>query len=77
SVVSPLKMKSLVAAEKRYIYGALVDRFVPPIQVQRLAAHWDVDNVHWYPGSHLSFPFHSGVADYIASAMQETLLDDD
>jgi len=79
AVVSPLAMKPLVAVGKRYIYGALVDRFVPPAQVQRLASHWDVGNVHWYPGSHLSFPFHRGVADYIAGAMKETLLvsDDD
>ena len=74
AVVSPLVMKPVVPVGKRYIYGALVDRFVPPAQVQRLATHWQVDQVHWYPGSHLSFPFHNDVADFIASVMRDTVL---
>jgi hypothetical protein len=74
TVVSPLVMKPVVPVEKRYIYGALGDRFVPPAEVQRLAAHWGVDKVHWYPGSHLSFPFHDDVSDFIASAMKDTVL---
>jgi pimeloyl-ACP methyl ester carboxylesterase len=74
TVVSPLAMKPVVAIEKRFIYGALGDRFVPPAEVQRLATHWGLDKVHWYPGSHLSFPFHKDVSDFIASAMKNTVL---
>ncbi len=74
AVVSPLAMRSVVPAERRYIYGALADRFIPPAEVLRLAAHWELESVHWYPGSHLSFPFHDSVSDYIASAMKSTVL---
>ena len=40
SVVSPLALMPRVAHERRYIFGAVADRLVPPDQVRDLWEHW-------------------------------------
>jgi len=71
--VSPLAMKSQVPHNRRYIYAGLLDRWVRPGNVKTLWQHWDEPSIHWYHGSHLSFPFEKSVHKYVDEALQEAL----
>jgi dienelactone hydrolase len=71
--VAPLMLRPRVALEKRFIFGALADRFVPAPQVEALWRHWDKPAIHWYPGAHLGFRFHSSVRQFIERALDATL----
>ena len=73
-VVSPLAMDALVPAERRYIYAGIGDQFVPSTIVHKLWDHWGRPRTHWYPGAHLSFPWHNGVGEFVACAVRDTLL---
>lgn len=72
--VSPLMLKPRIARHRRFIFGALADRFVPPPQVEALWRHWDRPEISWYPGGHLSFRFHSSVREFVDRALGATLL---
>jgi hypothetical protein len=72
--VAPLVLRPQLARDRRFIFGALADRFVPPPQVEALWRHWDQPEILWYPGSHLGFRFHSAVRDFIDRALGATLL---
>jgi pimeloyl-ACP methyl ester carboxylesterase len=74
SPVSPLMLQPKVPRERRYMFGALADRFVPPGQVEALWRHWDKPEIVWYPGSHLGFRFHQPVRDLVDRALHETML---
>lgn len=71
--VSPLAMPSLVAHDRRYIYAGLLDRWVRPGNVKTLWEHWDEPSIHWYHGSHLSFPFEKSVHNYVDDALRQAL----
>jgi len=71
--VSPLAMQSLVPQDRRYIFAGLLDRWVRPGNVKTLWEHWDEPSIHWYQGSHLSFPFEKSVNNYVDAALAESL----
>ncbi|MDB4110183.1 alpha/beta hydrolase, partial [bacterium] len=71
--VSPLAMQPLVAHDRRYIYAGLLDRWVRPGNVKTLWEHWGQPSIHWYNGSHLSFPFEKSVKRYVDGALREAL----
>lgn len=71
--VSPLAMETKVAHDRRYIYAGLLDRWVRPGNVKTLWEHWDQPSIHWYQGSHLSFPFEKPVKRYVDDALREAL----
>jgi len=71
--VSPLAMESKVPHDRRYIYAGLLDRWVRPGNVKTLWEHWDQPSIHWYQGSHLSFPFEKSVKTYVDDALLESL----
>ena len=50
-VVSPLRLPPLLPKEKRFIYAAVADRFVPAAQVRALEAHWEHPATCWYPAT--------------------------
>lgn len=72
SVVSPLRFECRVPLDRRYIYAGLLDRWVRPGNVHTLWRHWDEPSIHWYEGSHLSFPFERSVTNYVDAALRET-----
>lgn len=72
--VAPLALRPRIAHDRRFIFGALADRFVPPPQVEALWRHWDKPEIHWYPGGHLGFRFHSSVRGFVGRALGATLL---
>jgi dienelactone hydrolase len=72
--VSPLALRPRLPRERRFIFGGLADRFVPPPQVEALWRHWEKPTIHWYPGGHLSFRFHRSVRDFVDRALRDTLL---
>lgn len=71
--VSPLAMVPQVPLERRFIFGALADRFVPPPQVEALWRHWERPPILWYPGGHLGFRFHASVRNFVDRALDATL----
>jgi pimeloyl-ACP methyl ester carboxylesterase len=71
--VAPLVLQPRVALDKRFIFGGLVDRFVPPPQVEALWRHWGEPEIHWFPGSHLGFRLHHSVRDFVDRALDATL----
>jgi hypothetical protein len=40
-----------IPRERRFIFGALADRFVPPRQVEALWRHWERPEICWYPAA--------------------------
>ena len=72
-VVSPLRLDPLLPRERRFIYAGVADRFVPAADVLQLWEHWERPEIQWYPGAHLSFPWHPPVADFLARAVRATL----
>jgi dienelactone hydrolase len=72
--VAPLQMAPRIPRERRFIFGAVADRFVPPGQVEALWRHWEQPEIEWYPGSHLGFRFHDTVRTFVDRALHATLL---
>jgi pimeloyl-ACP methyl ester carboxylesterase len=69
-VISPLAMPP--KTERRYIFAGLADRLISPDQVLVLARHWQVEDIVWYAGTHLSFGGESVVSRLILRALQES-----
>lgn len=67
--VSPLALAPRLARERRYLFGAMADRFVPPRQVEALWRHWDEPEIAWYPGAHLTFWWHPRVSQFVTRAL--------
>ena len=61
SVVSPLSLSPRVVWERRFLFGGLIDRFVPFRHVQQLWDHWEQPRAVFYEGSHLSFTWEDEV----------------
>ena len=70
-VISPLDLKPLVPRERRYIFGAVGDRLVPPDQVRDLWLHWERPRIVWYQGGHLSFRAHAAVRRLVRDGLHE------
>jgi len=67
--VGPLNFAPRVPHERRYLFGATADRFVPPRQVEALWRHWDEPAIEWYAGAHLTFWWHPEVREFVARAL--------
>ncbi len=72
-VVSPLAMDPQVPGAHRYIYAGLADRFVPPVVTERLWEHWGQPDICWYPGAHLSVPWHGEAIGFLRQALEASL----
>lgn len=72
--VSPLALQPRIPPERRFIFGAMADRFVSTDQVETLWRHWDQPEILWYPGAHLGFRFHHSVREFVDGALRRTLL---
>lgn len=73
-VISPLALQPVVPKERRYIFGGVADRLVPPDQVWDLWQHWDQPRIEWYQGGHVSFRLHKRVNQMIDEALRESEL---
>jgi hypothetical protein len=71
-VVSPLVLPCQVPRDRRYIFGGVADRLVPPDQVRDLWRHWEEPRIEWYQGAHLTFPRHPSVKRMIREALAES-----
>ena len=71
-VVSPLALEPKVPHERRYMFGAVADRLVPPDQVRDLWRHWDRPRMVWYQGGHVTFRFHAPVRQLLRDAFRES-----
>jgi len=72
SVISPLSLTPRVAHERRYIFGAVADRLVPPDQVRDLWEHWDRPRIVWHSGAHVTFPRDQKVRRMVRDALSES-----
>jgi hypothetical protein len=68
-VVSPLSLTPKIPRERRFLFGAISDRLVPPDQVRDLWRHWDEPEIVWYQGGHVSFRFHPEVRRFVHHAL--------
>jgi hypothetical protein len=71
-VISPLDLAPRVPHARRYIFGAVADRLVPPDQVRDLWLHWERPRIEWYQGGHLTFRAHAGVRRLVRDALRES-----
>jgi hypothetical protein len=71
-VVAPLSLEPRVPRERRYLFGAIGDRLVPPDQVRDLWRHWGEPEIVWYPGGHVTFRFHPAVRRLVDRALGES-----
>jgi len=71
-VVSPLAMHPKIPVERRYVFGGLADRLVPPEHVYGLWDHWERPRIAWYQGSHLSFHFEPEVRILMFEAFSQS-----
>lgn len=71
SVVSPLVLEPKVPKERRSIFAAVGDRFVPADQPRDLWRHWDEPRIEWYQGSHVTFRAHAGVRRLVVDSLRE------
>ena len=71
-VVSPLALQPKLPKERRYLFGGVADRLVPPDQVRDLWRHWDRPRIEWYQGGHLTFRAHRSVVRLISGAVRES-----
>jgi dienelactone hydrolase len=71
-VVSPLAMRPKLPVERRFVFGGLADRLVPPEHVYALWEHWERPRIAWYQGSHLSFHWEPEVRLLMFDAFSES-----
>jgi hypothetical protein len=71
-VISPLDLPPLLPRERRFIFGAVGDRLVPPDQVRDLWRHWERPRIVWYQGGHLTFRAHAPVRRLVRDALRES-----
>ncbi len=67
--VSPLALAPLVPHERRFVFGAPDDQFVPAEQVRDLIAHWQKPRHLWFPGAHVTFRAHAEVQALVREAL--------
>ncbi len=66
--VSPLALAPLVPLERRFVFAAPDDLFVPAAQVRELCRHWGEPRCAWFPGAHVTFRAHAEVAETLRAA---------
>ncbi len=71
-VVAPLVLDPVVPVERRYLFGGVADRLVPPDQVRDLWLHWGRPRIAWYQGAHVTFRGDPGVRRLMDDAFRET-----
>ncbi len=71
-VVSPLALRPKIPFERRFIFGGLADRLVPPAHVRALWEHWGRPRIAWYHGSHLSFHWEPEVRALMRDALESS-----
>jgi len=71
-VVSPLALRPKIPLGRRYVFGGLADRLVPPEHVYGLWEHWERPRIAWYQGSHLSFHFEPEVRILMFEAFSQS-----
>lgn len=71
-VVSPLTLRARVAHERRFLFGGVADRLVPPEHISALWRHWDRPRLAWHEGSHVSFGIESAVRALVHEALAAT-----
>jgi hypothetical protein len=71
-VVSPLALAPHVPRERRYIFGGIADRLVPPDQVNDLWEHWERPRMVWYQGAHVTFRRSPEVRHLVRDALAES-----
>ncbi len=69
-VVSPLALSPKVPHERRYIFGGIADRLVPPNQVWALWQHWERPRILWYAGSHVSIHWEPEIRALVREALR-------
>jgi dienelactone hydrolase len=73
-VVSPLALEPQLPLERRFLFAAVADRFVPPGQAARLWEHWDRPRIEWYQGGHMTFRAHSNVRLLVEEGLRSSAL---
>jgi hypothetical protein len=71
-VISPLALEPKVPRDRRWIFGGIADRLVPCDQVHDLWQHWEQPRIAWYPGGHMTFRLHPGVAKLVQTALADS-----
>ncbi len=71
-VVAPLVLDPVAPVERRYLFGGVADRLVPPDQVRDLWLHWGRPRIAWYQGGHVTFRGDPGVRRLLDDAFRET-----
>jgi hypothetical protein len=71
-LVSPLALEPQIPRERRFLFGGVADRLVPPDQVRDLWRHWDQPQIAWYPGAHLTFRLHPNVPRLVLQALTDS-----
>jgi hypothetical protein len=71
-VISPLELEPRLPRDRRYIFGAIGDRLVPPDQVRDLWLHWGHPRIEWYAGGHLTFRGHARVRRLVREGLRES-----
>jgi len=74
SVVSPLSLSPLLSRERRYIFGGLGDRIVPPSQVRDLWLHWERPRIAWLAGGHVSAVYERETKELLEEAFRKHLV---
>jgi hypothetical protein len=69
-VVSPLPLAPRLPRERRFLFGATMDRIVPVDQVLDLWHHWERPRIEWYPGAHSTFSAHHGVRALVEEGLR-------
>jgi dienelactone hydrolase len=73
-VVSPLALEPQLPVERRFMFAAVADQFVPPEQAGRLWEHWDRPRIEWYQGAHMTFRAHPNVRLLVEEGLRSAAL---
>lgn len=72
-VVAPLEITPRVPVDRRFVYGALSDRLVDPVeQAYALWEHWGQPSLQWYDGGHVGFARSREVEAFVTGALKST-----
>jgi pimeloyl-ACP methyl ester carboxylesterase len=72
-VVSPLAMTPLSTPDRRALFAARGDRFIPADQSVALRQAWRQSPVHWYNGGHIGCLWSRKTKAFVADVLREGL----